>query len=92
MEFGEAVSFDARFDAIWAELVEQNPKTLLGVRDSAALRWHYGVPLRAGRLAILTATRDDRIRAYCVLKQHDRPSYDAVMRDQAAKLREVAGG
>ena len=52
MEFSEAAGFDARFDAVWAELVEQNPKTLLGVRDSAALRWHYGVPLRAGRLTI----------------------------------------
>ncbi|HEY0812340.1 MAG TPA: hypothetical protein VGE11_03590 [Pseudonocardia sp.] len=69
----EVSSFDARFDAFWAELVEQNPTTLLGVRDCAALRWHYGVPLRANRLTILTATRDDRIRAYCVLKQHDRP-------------------
>ena len=58
---------------MWAELVEQNPKTLLGVRDSAALRWHYRVPLQANRLAVLTATRGDRIRAYCVLKQHDRP-------------------
>jgi hypothetical protein len=73
VEFAEASSFDARFDAVWAELVEQNPKTLLGVRDCASLRWHYGVPLRANRLTILTATRGDRIRAYCVLKQHDRP-------------------
>jgi hypothetical protein len=71
--FSEAPSFDARFDAFWDELVEQNPKTLLGVRGSAALRWHYGVPLRANRVSILTATRGDRIRAYCVLKQHHRP-------------------
>jgi hypothetical protein len=73
VEFAEAPAFDARFDAFWAELVEQNPTTLLGVRDAASLRWHYGVPQRAGRLTVLTATRGDRLRAYCVLKQHDRP-------------------
>jgi hypothetical protein len=69
----EVASFDGRFDTVWAELVEQNPTTLLGVRDSASLRWHYAVPMRSNRLTILTATRGDRIRAYCVLKQHDRP-------------------
>ena len=73
VELAEAASFDARFDTFWAELVEQNPKTLLGVRDAATLRWHYGVPLRANRLTILTASRGAKIRAYCVLKQHDRP-------------------
>ena len=73
VEYAEAASFDDRFDAFWAELVEQNPKTLLGVRDSAALRWHYGVPLRADRVSILTAVRGGRIRAYGVLKQHLRP-------------------
>ena len=69
----EVASFDARFDAFWAELVAQNPATLLGVRDAATLRWHYAVPMRAGRLTILTVTREDRLRAYCVLKQHQRP-------------------
>jgi hypothetical protein len=73
VEFAAAPSFDARFDAFWRELLEQNPKTLLGVRDCASLRWHYGVPMRANRLTILTATRGGRLRAYCVLKLHVRP-------------------
>ena len=73
VEYGEAASFDGRFDTFWRELVEQNPTTLLGVRDGASLRWHYQVPMRAGRVWVLTATRDDRIRAFCVLKLHSRP-------------------
>ena len=73
VEVDEVAAFDARFDAFWAELVAQNPTTLLGVRDRAALQWHYGVSLRANRLTILTACRGEEIRAYCVLKQHDRP-------------------
>jgi hypothetical protein len=43
------------------------------VRDAAALRWHYGIPLRRGRLWVVAALRDGLIRAYCVLKQHHRP-------------------
>ena len=74
VEFAEADGFDARFDAFWRELVEQNPGTLLGVRDSAALRWHYGVPQRAKRVWIVTATRGNLLRAYCVLKLHLRPT------------------
>ena len=74
VEFAEADSFDARFDAFWRELVVQNPGRLLGVRDSATLRWHYGVPMRGNRVWIATATRDSLLRAYCVLKLHLRPS------------------
>lgn len=73
VELAEVRTFDERFDAFWAELVEQNPKTLLAVRDAAALRWHYGVPMRADRLRVLTASRDGRLRAFCVLKVHVRP-------------------
>ena len=72
-EFCELDGFDARFDAFWRELVAQNPDRLLGIRDAAALRWHYGVPLRAGRLWVVAALRNGLIRAYCVLKQHHRP-------------------
>jgi hypothetical protein len=74
VEFAEGDGFDARFDAFWWELVEQNPGMLLGVRDSAALRWHYGVPMRAKRVWVLTATRGGLLRAYCVLKLHLRPT------------------
>jgi hypothetical protein len=73
VEFGEADGFDERFDAFWRELVAQQPGTLLGVRDAATLRWHYGVPARAGRLWTITAVRDGLIRAYAVLKIHLRP-------------------
>lgn len=73
VELSEARDFDERFDAFWSELVEQNPTRLLGVRDRASLRWHYGIPMRAGRLWVLTAARGGRIRAFGVLKLHVRP-------------------
>ncbi len=72
-EFRELDGFDERFDAFWRELVTLHPERLLGVRDAATLRWHYGVPLRAGHLWVAAALRGGRIRAYCVLKQHHRP-------------------
>jgi hypothetical protein len=72
-EFREVDGFDARFDAFWLELIAQNPSKLMGVRDAVSLRWHYGVPQRAGRLWVAVALRAGRIRAYCVLKQHHRP-------------------
>ena len=87
VEFAEAPAFDARFDTFWAELVEQNPTTLLGVRDAAALRWHYAIPQRAKRLTVLTASRGDRLRAYCVLKQHDRPGGLRTMKIVDVRLR-----
>jgi hypothetical protein len=73
VEFAEADGFDPRFDAFWRELVSQNPGRLLGVRDSATLRWHYGVPMRSNRVWVVTATRGGLVRAYCVLKLHIRP-------------------
>ncbi len=73
VEFRELYGFDARFDAFWRELLAQNPNRLMGIRDAEALRWHFGIPLRRGRLWIAAALRDGLIRAYCVLKQHHRP-------------------
>jgi hypothetical protein len=73
VEFSEARDFDERFDGFWGELVEQNPTRLLGVRDRASLRWHYGIPMRTDRLWVLTAARGGRIRAFGVLKLHVRP-------------------
>jgi len=58
--------FDSRFDAFWDELVRQNPEKLIAERSGRALLWHFGVPMRAGRLWIFTASRDRRLRAYCV--------------------------
>jgi hypothetical protein len=64
--------FDARFDTFWAELVALHPAKLLAVRDSAALNWHYALPIRRGKLWITTATdAHSRLRAYCIFKQQD---------------------
>ena len=72
-EFAETSDFDSRFDAFWQELLRQNPNKLLAVRDRQALRWHFAIPNRAKRLWIFTASRNNLLRAYCVLKQHNRP-------------------
>lgn len=72
-EFRELDDFDAGFDAFWRELESQNPNQLMGIRDATTLRWHFGIPLRRGRLWVAAALRDGLIRAYCVLKQHHRP-------------------
>ncbi|HEY0811940.1 MAG TPA: hypothetical protein VGE11_01560 [Pseudonocardia sp.] len=73
VEFREVDGFDARFDAFWHELVAQDPNRLTGVRDAATLRWHYGIPLRRGRVWVVAALRDGLLRGYCVLKKHHRP-------------------
>jgi hypothetical protein len=61
-------NFDPRFDSFWEELERMNPNKLLGARDSKSLMWHFGVPLRRGKVWILTASRNGLLRAYCVLK------------------------
>ncbi|NMO92803.1 hypothetical protein [Actinomycetospora sp. TBRC 11914] len=66
--------FDDRFDAFWEELRAQQPDVLLAVRDRATLEWHYGIPLRAGRLWVYTAEQGGRIRAFCVVREYTRPS------------------
>lgn len=67
----QLAKFDSRFDNFWSRLVSLNPDTLLAVRDSAALAWHFAVPLRRNRLRIFTASRDGEILAYCILKRCD---------------------
>jgi hypothetical protein len=62
--------FDSRFDAFWDELLRQNPDKLLAARDGATLSWHYSVPMRRGRLWILTASQNRQLRAYCIFKRH----------------------
>jgi hypothetical protein len=71
VESAFAAGFDGRFDAFWDELVRLNPDKLLAARDGRALAWHFAVPLRRGRLWILTATRGGRLRAYAVVKRQD---------------------
>jgi hypothetical protein len=63
--------FDSRFDGFWSELLRQKPETLLAARDSATLSWHFTMPMRKGRLWILTASRNNRLRAYCVFERKD---------------------
>ena len=61
--------FDVQFDVLWDEIVRQNPETLLADRSSKALSWHFNIPRRRGRLWIFTASRNRRLRAYCILTQ-----------------------
>jgi hypothetical protein len=77
-EFGELDGFDPRFDEFWSELVRQNPHRLMGVRNAATLRWHYGIPYRQGRLWVLAAVRNRMLRAYCVLKYHRHPDVNSM--------------
>lgn len=77
-EFCELDGFDLRFDDFWCDLVGQNPHRLMGVRDAATLRWHYGIPYRQGRLWVLAAVRNSMIRAYCVLKYHRHPGVNSM--------------
>ncbi len=63
--------FDSRFDAFWNELLRQNPEKLLAERSSRALLWHFGAPMRKGRLWILTASKNGRLSAYCTLTRQD---------------------
>jgi hypothetical protein len=66
-----AEGFDARFDGFWEELLRLHPEKLLAARDSKTLAWHYAIPMRRGRLWILTASRGGLLRAWCVLKRWD---------------------
>jgi hypothetical protein len=74
VEVGESRAFDDRFDGFWEELRAQNPGVLLAVRDRATLAWHFRIPLRGGRLRIFTASRGGRMRAWCLVKEYERPS------------------
>ena len=62
---------DERFDVFWSELVAQNPEKLLAERSSRVLRWHFGAPMRKGRLWVLTACRNGKLFAYCTLTRQD---------------------
>jgi hypothetical protein len=68
---GSADRFDSRFDAFWTELVRQYSEKLIAERTSEALSWHFASPLRNGRLWILTASRNDKLAAYCTLTRQD---------------------
>jgi hypothetical protein len=63
--------FDSRFDLFWDELVRQSPEKLIAERTSEALSWHFAAPMRKGRVWILTASRKDRLLAYCTLTRQD---------------------
>jgi hypothetical protein len=74
---------DEALGGIVTQLVETSPFTA----DDIAAAVLAGID--AGDDVILP---DDAARQAWGLKQHDRASYDAVMRDQAAKLEAVARG
>jgi hypothetical protein len=70
VEFADG--FDARFDAFWNELVQQNFDKLLAVRDRRTLAWHFEIPLRTSSLWIITATRNGLLRAYGIFNRQGR--------------------
>lgn len=61
--------FDQRFDTFWNELVRQNREKLLSDRSSSALSWHFALPMKRRQITILTASRNGRLRAYCILNR-----------------------
>lgn len=65
--------FDSRFDAFWNELLRQKSDILLAARDRETLSWHFAAGIRKGRVWIFTASRDDRLRAYCIVARKDFP-------------------
>lgn len=67
----EAGGFDSRFDTFWAELLRQQSEKVLAARDSATLAWHYAMPIRKGRLWILTASRNRQLLAYALFERKD---------------------
>lgn len=68
----EAVDrFDSQFDTFWKELRRQNSEVLLAQRSAEILAWHFGNPMRKGRLWTFAASRNGRLRAYCTLTRQD---------------------
>jgi hypothetical protein len=67
----ESDRFDSRFDVFWDELLRQKPQIFLAARDGATLSWHFAIPMRRGRIWILTASRSRQLRAYCVFERKD---------------------
>lgn len=62
-------AFDSRFDEFWSSLVRLNPEKLLAERSRRVLNWHYAASMRAGRLWVLTAVRQQRLVAYCTFQE-----------------------
>lgn len=61
--------FDSRFDVFWEQLIRENREKLLAERSSHALWWHFDAAIRSNRLWILTASKNQRLCGYCVLRQ-----------------------
>jgi hypothetical protein len=68
--------FDGRFDEFWEELTRENPNSLLSVRTSEALRWHFSCSLKQQNVWILTAARGSRLVAYAIFDRQDRLDWD----------------
>lgn len=63
--------FDEQFDRLWVELACRKSNTLLSFRDRATLDWHFASSLRRKETWVLTASRGDQLRGYCILKLQD---------------------
>jgi hypothetical protein len=58
--------FDDRFDIFWEDLKKNNPHTLLAVRSSEFLRWHFKHAVLGNRLWIATIEDGSRLIAYAI--------------------------
>jgi hypothetical protein len=71
----ECAAFDSRFDELWGELNAQHPGMLLAERTSAALAWHFRLPLAAGNAWIVGARKAGKLGAYAVFDRQDNDVY-----------------
>jgi hypothetical protein len=71
-----SAGFDARFDELWRDLLERNPRLLLSTRTADTLNWHFKPALDQNRLWILTACRDRRLIGYTIFERRDSRAFD----------------
>ena len=72
-QISELPGFGNEFDRFWQELVGLNTNKLMGFRDSQSLTWHFTTPLRHNHLWIVTARKNNLMRAYGIFKRQDHP-------------------
>jgi hypothetical protein len=58
------------FDDLWEKKLREE-RRFVGVRSSAALRWHFGGPDTRHKTTILGCFKSGRLAGYSVLKPHD---------------------
>ena len=66
---------DSRFDVFWQALRKNNPNILLGIRDRAALEWHFRYALRKNEVWVLTVGDGPVMSAYGIFLRYDNPTF-----------------